>query len=144
LYQEVELSNGHMVLEEIGSYFAAVIKPHTVKVHPSIYINGAAVGGEYNFMSNFDFGNADKNAQKRTITITARLDDSHFTASAVKLIDKNGNEITGISWNDNNGLMTATYTATDDSLKEIAFVDYAERFYTVSIDDGVDIVENRL
>jgi len=141
LYQEVELSNGHMVLEEIGSYFAAVIKPHTVKVHPSIYINGAAVGGEYNFMSNFDFGNADKNAQKRTITITARLDDSHFTASAVKLIDKNGNEITGISWNDNNGLMTATYTATDDSLKEIAFVDYAERFYTVSIDDGVDIVE---
>ena len=141
LYQEVELSNGHMVLEEIGSYFAAEIKPHVVKVHPSIYINGAAVGGEYKFMSNFDFGNADKNAQKRTITITARLDDSHFTATAVKLIDKNGNEITGVNWTNNNGLMTATYTATNDSLKEIAFVDYAERYYTVSIDDGVDIVE---
>ncbi len=141
LYQEVELSNGHMVLEEIGSYFAAEIKPHTVTVHPSIYINGAAVGGEYKFMSNFDFGNADKNAQKRTITITARLDDSHFTATAVKLIDKNGNEITGVNWTNNNGLMTATYTATNDSLKEIAFVDYAERYYTVSIDDGVDIVE---
>ncbi len=141
LYQETELSNGHIVLEEIGSYFAAEIKPHVVKVHPSIYINGAAVGGEYKFMSNFDFGNADKNAQKRTITITARLDDSHFTATAVKLIDKNGNEITGVNWTNNNGLMTATYTATNDSLKEIAFVDYAERFYTVSIDDGVDIVE---
>lgn len=141
LYQETELSNGHIVLEEIGSYFAAEIKPHTVTVHPSIYINGAAVGGEYKFMSNFDFGNADKNAQKRTITITARLDDSHFTATAVKLIDKNGNEITGVNWTNNNGLMTATYTATNDSLKEIAFVDYAERFYTVSIDDGVDIVE---
>lgn len=141
LYQEVELSNGHMVLEEIGSYFAAEIKPHVVKVHPSIYINGAAVGGEYKFMSNFDFGNADKNAQKRTITITARLDDSHFTATAVKLIDKNGNEITGVNWTNNNGLMTATYTATNDSLKEIAFVDYAERYYTVYIDDGVDIVE---
>lgn len=141
LYQETELSNGHIVLEEIGSYFAAEIKPHAVKVHPSIYINGAAVGGEYKFMSNFDFGNADKNAQKRTITITARLDDSHFTATAVKLIDKNGNEITGVNWTNNNGLMTATYTATNDSLKEIAFVDYAERFYTVSIDDGVDIVE---
>ncbi|MDE6565608.1 MAG: hypothetical protein K2L47_00920, partial [Clostridia bacterium] len=34
-----------------------------------------------------------------------------------------------------------TYTVNNDNLKEIAFVGYSERLYTVTIDDGNDIIE---
>ncbi len=141
LYKEVYFGN-HVVLEEVGSYFSAVIKPHTIKVHESIYINGAAVGGEYDIMSAKEFNDSDKNAQKRTITISARLNDSHFTAEKVILIDKNGQEISNIEWKTSqDGLIYTTYTVSDDSLKEINFVNYKEQLYKVSINNGTETIE---
>ena len=144
LYKEV-IFGQQTRLEEVGSYFSAIIAPHTIQVHESIYINGAAVDGvnsrtrygSYSIMSNKDFGDADKNAEKRTITITGRLNDGHFGAKAIALYDKNGNELQNITWTTTpDGLTTTTFTVSDDSLAKIDFVDYYPKKYTIETIGG--------
>lgn len=130
-------------LNEVGTYFSAIIQPHQIKVHESIYINGAAVSGvnadtklgTYNIMSNRDFGNTDKNNEKRTITIAGRLNDGHFGATRIALYDKNGKEIP-VSWDTVNGLMTTTFTVENDNLDKIDFVGYYSKKYTVTATGG--------
>ncbi len=127
--------------------FTAYILPHEITVEDGIYIRGAAVNGKFEIVNNRDFGDADKNNEKRKIRISARFNDGHFTADGIILTTANGNTYEFDSSNMTEytqtarGLYYIEYTVTNSgaesntsgALKSISWKNYKAQEYNVEI-----------
>lgn len=104
----IKTSIGGNVYDE-STTFVAHIMPHKIDVADGIYINGAAVNGQYNVVNNKNYssgvndtvGNA-KNDSKRKIRISTRFNNGHFSATRLVLETEYGNTFTFGEHNDMN------------------------------------------
>lgn len=127
--------------------FTAYILPHEITVEDGIYIRGTAVNGKFEIVNNRDFGDADKNNEKRKIRISARFNDGHFTADGIILTTASGNTYEFDSSNMTEytqtarGLYYIEYTVTNNGdesntsgvLKSIGWKNYKVQNYNVEI-----------
>lgn len=89
-----ETDSGINVDKVVGSYYTAIITSHTIQVGEGVYINGSFVDGKYEIKNANVYDDAKKNEQKRKITVSLRLTTNNFTATGVKIVDKNGKDVT--------------------------------------------------